>query len=273
MSLRSSLVPWLDDHAPRLIGAARYRYHVSYRGDIVYPRVTALLFERLRARTASAVDVGANVGIFTRYLCQHFSDVAAVEPVPYLVDRLSRSRLANCIVHAVALGDRDGEITLRIPVDACGREMPALSTASTSNRLSFIRSAATVDRTVPVRRLDGVIGGMKNTAFVKIDVEGFEGAVLEGSPRLLAEVRPVLQVEIGRAHNPNYQEVLALLDAAGYQSFALMKDGLYRDVLRLIEEQPVAVSDDDAASPAGCWDYLFTPREKTDALVKDLVRG
>ncbi|MGJ0531948.1 FkbM family methyltransferase [Methylocystis sp.] len=273
MSMRRTVVSWLDEHAPRLIGKARYGYHVGYRGDIVYPRVTGPLYERLGSRSASAVDVGANVGIFTRYLCKHFAAVAAVEPVPYLADRLSRSTPANCTVHPVALGGHDGEVTLRIPVDDAGNETPALSTASSDNRLAFIKNAGTVDRVVPVRRLDALVEGMTNVAFVKIDVEGFEAAVLAGSQTLLADRRPVFQIEIGRAHNPAWRDVIALLDAAGYDAFALASDGLRRDVLRFIEEQPVEVSAKDGASPPGCWDYLFTPREKTKVLVEGLVRN
>jgi FkbM family methyltransferase len=272
MSLRSALVAWLDDHAPRAIGIARYRFHVTYRGAMVYPKVTGPLFDRLDARSSSAIDVGANAGIFTRYLCSRFNSVTAVEPVPYLAERLSRSRPSNCRIEAVALGDSEGVVKLRIPVDAAGNEMPALSTAAAGNALSFISSARTVEREVPCRRLDQIADGMRNLAFIKIDVEGFEGAVLSGASDLLSKTRPVLQIEIGRAHNPRYREVLTQLDEAGFESFSIQKDGLYRDVEKFIQLQPLSVSDSEAASPAGCWDFLFIPRERSAALSAGLVR-
>jgi FkbM family methyltransferase len=272
MSLRSALVTWLDDHSPRLIGVARYRFHVSYRGDIVYPKITGPLFDRLDSRTASAIDVGANAGIFTRYLCGRFQSVTAVEPVPYLAERLAKSRPRNCRVEAVALGENEGSIKLRIPVNAAGKEMSALSTAASGNTLSFIESVNTVEREVPCRRLDQIAGDMRNLAFVKIDVEGFEAAVLAGASEVLTKTRPMLQVEIGRAHNPQYRQVLAMLDEAGFEGFSIQKDGLYRDPERFIEKQPLSVSNDNAASPEGCWDYLFLPRERCAAISAGLVR-
>lgn len=272
MSLKSTLVIWLDDHAPRVIGAARYRFHVSYRGDVVYPEITGPLFDRLDSRAASAIDVGANVGIFTRYLCGRFASVTAVEPVPYLAERLSKSRPHNCRIEAVALGDSDGVVKLRIPVNAEGKEMPALSTAAKENALSFIKSVNTIELEVPCRRLDQIAKEMPNLAFVKIDVEGFEAAVLSGATEMLTKIRPVLQIEIGRAHNPRYQEVLATLDEAGFESFSIQKDGLYRDAEGFIQRQPLYVSNDDAASPEGCWDFVFLPRERSAVISAGLVR-
>jgi FkbM family methyltransferase len=273
MSLKSALVAWLDDHAPRAIGAARYGFHVKYRGEVVYPKVTGPLFERLDSPSSSAIDVGANVGIFTRYLCSRFESVTAVEPVPYLAERLSRSAPSNCRIEPVALGDREGVVSLRIPVNAAGKEMHALSTAADGNALSFIASTGTVEREVPCRRLDQIAAGIRNLVFIKIDVEGFEGAVLAGASDVLTRIRPVLQIEIGRAHNPQYREVLARLDEAGFEAFSIQKEGLFRDVGRFIDEQPLAVSDSEAASPAGCWDFLFIPREISAALSAGLVRG
>jgi FkbM family methyltransferase len=272
MSLKSVLVAWADDHAPRVIGAARYRFHVSYRGDIVYPKITGPLFDRLGSRSAGAIDVGANVGIFTRYLCGRFASVTAVEPVPYLAERLTKSCPPNCRVEPVALGGSDGVIKLRIPVNAAGKEMPALSTAASENALSFIESVATIEREVSCRRLDDVAKEMRNLAFVKIDVEGFEAAVLSGASEVLAKTRPVLQIEIGRAHNPRYREVLATLDEAGFEGFSIQKDGLYRNPESFIEKQPLSVSNEDSASPQGCWDCLFLPQERSAALSAGLVR-
>jgi FkbM family methyltransferase len=272
MSLRSSLVSWLDENAPALIGAARYRYHVGYRGDIVHPAVTRDLFDRLLSRQAAAIDVGANVGIFTRYLASYFAEVVAVEPIPYLADRLMRSAPANVAVRPVALGGNAGSVTLRVPINAVGNEMPALSTAASGNSLTFIPKTGFVERHVEMQTLDDVAAQIANLAFVKIDVEGFEGSVLAGATRLLQRERPVIQLEIGRAHNPNYLDILSLLGAAGYQVYALQKDGLYCDARRFIEAQPVAVTDDEAASPQGCWDYLLVPDERAETLTAGLIR-
>lgn len=273
MSIRSSLVTWLDENAPLLIGWARYRYHVGLKGDIVHPEVTRVLFDRLSSGQAGAIDVGANVGIFTRYLASHFARVIAVEPIPYLADRLGRSAPANVLIRSVALGAETGSVTLRVPIDAAGREMPALSTAAANNQLKFIHNAGLVERQVPMQTLDEVAMQVAHLAFVKIDVEGFEASVLAGATRLLQQERPVIQLEIGRAHNPSYDEILTLLANASYHVFALRKDGLYADARSFIEAQPISVTDADAASPQGCWDYLFVPNERVAELTAGLVKG
>jgi hypothetical protein len=244
MSLRSRFVGWCDANAATFIGNARYHYHVTLRRDIVYPQVSKELFRRINARQASAMDVGANVGIFTRYLCGQFASVIAVEPIPYLADRLNRSKPSNCSVHA----------------------------ASQSNTLSFIDCVDVVEKIVECRLIDDVAGGMKNLGFVKIDVEGFEGSVLAGASHLLSTIRPVIQLEIGRAHNPEYQKVLAKMAEAGFTIFALQKEGIYRDAERFLDQQPLAVSNENASSPEGCWDYLFLPNERADQLSSGLIR-
>ena len=273
MSVRSAVVTWLDDSMPHVMGTARYHYHVSYRGNMVHPAVTAPLFKRLGSHQASAIDVGANAGIFTRYLCGWFATVVAVEPIPYLADRLQRSKPSNCRVEETALGDHEGKVILRVPVDAAGREMPALSTAAAGNTLDMIGRASTIEREVRMRRLDDVAAGLTNLAFVKIDVEGFEATVLAGADGLLRDTRPVIQLELGRAHNAKYGEVLRLLDLAGFDVFAMQNDGLYADAERFILEQPLAVAAECGPVPEGVWDFLFVPRDRTAELTTGLLRG
>ena len=272
MKFGRKFVKWMDSNAPSMIGDARYHYHVGLRGDIVYPKVSPILFERIGSKSATAIDVGANVGIYTRYLCRYFSSVVSVEPIPYLAERLEASGIGNCRVEQVALGDQSEIITMRVPVNAAGDEMPALSTASKDNSLSFIASAGIIERKVQCRRLDEIAQICEKLAFVKIDVEGFEGAVLSGAAKVLTELRPIFQVEIGRAHNPNYLEITSLFAQNEFTGFAVQKDGLYTDVEYFLNSQPLVVSDDELDSPSGCWDYLFIPNERVKIVSADLVR-
>jgi FkbM family methyltransferase len=273
MSIRRKVVTWMDDNTPSLIGSARYHFHVSIRGDIVYPLVSPTLFKRLGADQTDAIDVGANVGIYTRYLSRYFSSVTSVEPIPYLAERLARSRLHNCRVAAAALGGEATTLTMRVPLNALGVEMPALSTASENNSLSFIGSSGVVEKQVPCLRLDDVAEQSKAVTFVKIDVEGFEGEVLSGAANVLKTLRPAFQIEIGRAHNPNYRDILRLFDEAGFRGYAMQKEGLYNDVEHFLDSQPMSVSQNEESSPSGCWDYLFLPNERAEMLSEGLVRG
>jgi FkbM family methyltransferase len=271
MPLKRALVGWLDEHAPGVIGSARYHYHVSVAGSMVYPRWSKILFARLDAPRAVAFDVGANTGIFTRYLCRHFASVVSVEPMPYLAERLARSRPRNCRVEPVALGEARGQVTLRIPVGEDGVEMPALSTASSKNDLSLMSRAGIVEREVECKRIDDLVEQHGAPAFVKIDVEGFEGAVLAGGPGLLTDARPVMQIEIARAQNPEYDRMLRTIENADFDIFAMREEGLYVNARAHIERQPLSVEGPHAPADQGSWDFLIVPREKTRPLLSHLI--
>jgi FkbM family methyltransferase len=272
MTTRTSVVKWLDEYRPGILAAARYYLHVRIRGDLVYPEITKVLFKRLGSNQATAIDVGANVGIFARYLSVHFANVIAIEPTPYLAKRLEMTLPRNCRVEAAALGDQNGNVTLRVPVDGTGKEMHALSTAAHGNSLSLIKNAGFIERNVPMRQLDEIAAPVKKLMFVKIDVEGFEGEVLVGATKTLSLRRPVVQLEISRAHNPNYRDVLKLFETHRYIVFAMQKNGLYKDAESFIQAQPTVVPYEQAALPDGCWDYLFVPEERQEELCGGLVQ-
>lgn len=130
----------------------------------------------------TAVDVGANIGYVTLLLAQTVGpggNVHAFEPDPDNLLELERTvaqnRLPNVRVHPCAVGDAEGVASLASGINA------------------RLRTEGTVP--VRVRRLDDVLRGQR-VDFLKIDVEGHEGAVLAGATRLLAEQRPRLFVEV-----------------------------------------------------------------------------
>ena len=272
MSLfRHLIASTLDKHAPVVSARARYFWHVEVKGRVVYPDLTKRLFRAIDSKHAIAVDVGANVGLFCRYLSHHFATVHAFEPVPYLADRLSRTAPSNCVIHPAAAGSLDGPLTLRIPVDANGRHMHALTTAAETNSLGLFKANAVEEIQSRACKLDTALKGLKKIAFVKIDVEGFEGAVIQGATEILQQHRPLILMEIGRAHNPNYQSVIDKLYGLGYQWFAPSNEGLKSASIDLIEAQPSSADALVGADPDDFqWDFLFVPSEMIE-LTKGLV--
>ena len=140
-----------------------------------------------------AVDVGANVGIVTRYLSQYFKTTHSIEPMPYLASRLKHLQNQRIKVHHCALGAEDGQITMRTPVGENGQLFHALSTASADNVLNMFAHQSIVECIVPQHRLSTLISQKScKVGYVKIDVEGFEFAVLQGALELLNRDRPVI---------------------------------------------------------------------------------
>jgi FkbM family methyltransferase len=161
-----------------------------------------------------AVDVGANVGIYTYALSRAGAVVEAFEPQPACTDVLDAyaGSHAGIHVHHVALGAEPGTATLHVPID--GTRLRAGSASLLAGHATSVQQAVTV-RTLDSYALDDV-------ALIKIDVEGFELEVLAGAGSTLARSRPLLLVEIEqRHHHGPIDGALARIAALGYEGFFL----------------------------------------------------
>lgn len=77
-------------------------------------------------------------------------------------------------------------------------------------------------KAVPVRRLEEIVSGVPD--FIKIDVEGFEAAVLEGAYHLLEKHRPIVQLEV--LHGKSVFR--AFFESLGYrEAWYLWPDAIY----------------------------------------------
>src|SRR2546421_525914 len=64
---------------------------------------------------STAVDVGANRGIYTYSLARHCSVVHAIEPQPWCAETIRSWGSPKVQVHQMAVSDHDGTLTLSIP--------------------------------------------------------------------------------------------------------------------------------------------------------------
>ncbi|EKE77328.1 FkbM family methyltransferase [Oceanibaculum indicum] len=173
-----------------------------------------------------ALDIGANTGLYTHWLLRRARLVVAVEPIPRLSQLVVRRfaaavRDGRLIVENCALGNEDGSATLHIPDG-----MTALSTLQPLEGMANV-----ADITVPVHRLDG-LDSVRDLpiGFMKIDVEGFESAVIEGGLGLLRRHQPTILVEAEERHRPGAVAALrGLLEPLGYSGFFRM-DGQWHPV-------------------------------------------
>lgn len=270
--MKQHILSVLEKYAPLIPNHIRYLRHVRLRSDFVYQSVTQPIFERMGSSQKSAVDVGANLGIFTRYLKAHFAQTIAVEPIPELATKIDRIFGNSVRVENCALGPHEGALLIRTPVDAAGNAMHALTTASKGNDLKMFEHRSVVESTVPAKRLDSFDFGQFPLGFVKIDVEGFELDVLNGASRILAEDRPIFLIEISKGHNPDYIETLRRLEQANYHSFAIASNGLYKGAQEAIDSQPLSLSEPQIGDQAPFFDFLFVPHENVH-IIEDLIRG
>ncbi|MCK6513319.1 FkbM family methyltransferase [Myxococcota bacterium] len=125
------------------------------------------------------VDIGANVGSYTLLACGgRKARGICVEPVPETFSRLS----AN-----VRLNDLSERVTaLNIGLAEKEGEMLFTRSENTMNRVAGLEDQGKETVSVQVRTLDGILGGAVPSV-IKIDVEGFETAVVRGGEKTFRE--------------------------------------------------------------------------------------
>lgn len=271
ISIRKYVLTY-EDSAPSIFNWARYLLHVFIKKDTVYPNVTKAIFKLIRSSDAIAIDVGANVGVVTRYFSRHFAVTHAVEPLPYLSARLKHLQNKHIKVHECALGAEDGQITIRTPCNAGGQPFHALSTASSTNALSMYEHDSVIESIVPQHRLSTLISkNAGRVGYIKIDVEGFEHAVLLGSDELIERDRPMIQMEIEKTHNPKYENVLEFMLQKKYKGFSFAENGLKDNMYECIKAQPVSKNLRINTSVAHQFEFIFIPNEKLNVFKHMIV--
>lgn len=165
----------------RLAGIARSL--AIYHGVPLRARRLARLYAPFVARDALCFDVGAHAGNRVRCWRRLGARVVAVEPQPDFVrilERLFGGDPAVSIVPA-AVGRAEGSAALLV-----SERTPTVTTLSRDwieqvrATPSFHGVAWQQGPAVPVTTLDALIARFGVPAFVKVDVEGLELAVLEG---------------------------------------------------------------------------------------------
>jgi FkbM family methyltransferase len=161
----------------------------------------------------TAFDIGANFGMWSYHLQRHTGGgrVYAFEPVPFThrtlrqVARLLRFR--NVEVIPKGCGDKTGEITFTVPVQASGAVAAGLAYRGGRNddragRETQVRWAATRDIKGEVVALDEFLPGVERLSLVKCDIEGAELYAFRGAERTIDRHLPTVVCEI----NPWYME-------------------------------------------------------------------
>lgn len=172
---------------------------------------------------ATVIDVGANVGQFSRAALTRWpaASVMAFEPLPEAAAAL-RTALAGFTkieVHQTALGDDDGIVTFHPHSYSLSSSALAV-TEEARERYSWADERPPMD--VPVRRLDSILGERKlvTPVLLKLDVQGYELRVLAGAQAVLEQVDAlVLEQAFERFYlgQPLFTETNRFLESMGWR--------------------------------------------------------
>lgn len=150
------------------------------------------------------LDVGANDGGYATAIRRHGYDgrIASFEPVNEPLERLRKkaSHDPGWDVLPYAVGATSGE-TVTINVAGNAAASSSLLPMLDRHKAAAPSAAYVAQQEVALRALDDVVPGITEDSeqrlFLKIDVQGYEGAVLDGAKGLLASGRVVgLQMEL-----------------------------------------------------------------------------
>lgn len=197
----------------------------------------------------TAIDVGANRGLYSYALCRYAAKVEAFEPNPAMVIFTRAKARRRTRVHAVALSNRDGTAPFYIPQTRKGTHAHLIGSLGNRHQADAI-----VQVDVPVATLDSF--GFDNVGFIKIDVEGAELDVLEGARRTIMRDRPILLAELLIQPVPD-----ALTEIAKVES----EYGYVATIRRNNEWQLARVALSDPKRPPQSQNVLFRPRENAAA--------
>lgn len=167
-----------------------------------------------------AIDIGANLGYFTVLLADWVGPqghVHAVEPVEVILKVLRRNAAhrPNVTIHPYALGPQDAAIQLG---NQTRRHTGFM--ASGSNFVLEGEAAPDID-TFPaqMRHPQSLFGGLTRLDFLKVDIEGYETALLPELTGLIQQHEPMILIE---SRYERRQVVIRQLEALGMRGYVLV---------------------------------------------------
>lgn len=173
---------WLPDSDHHLAQQIVNPGNPIFAGKGTYQRNKYLPALKLTKGRKHAVDIGANVGLWSRLMVMDFDKVTAIEPIAEHRACFKRN-VEGAELLPVAVGSSPGKLRIHVPAE-------------------HIASAYVSDEgeEVDVVTIDSL--GIDQIDFLKIDIEGFEYEALLGGEQTIRSTKPVIIIE----QKPNQAE-------------------------------------------------------------------
>jgi FkbM family methyltransferase len=186
---------WFPDQDTHFAGMLKKS--IQKGGGPVYQQSVRQQSIDLTPSRTLALDIGANVGLWSRDLAQAFAQVIAFEPVSDFRDCLIKNVPAtNLEVRGCALGEEDTSINMIITAENTGH--------------SHVDTSTMGQGTTPMYRLDSL--DLRKIDYIKIDCEGYENTILRGARQTIMRDRPIMVVEHKRHKDVGHDDVDQALD-------------------------------------------------------------
>jgi len=171
------------------------------------------LFEQICKEGDTVIEVGANIGTHTQYLSNKVGNngkVLAFEPqrivFQMLCANIALNSLTNVFTYQMALGNEDNTLMI-----------PSIDYSKTGNFGGISIENTKKGEPVIQKKLDSFISQIQRLKLLKIDVEGMEKQVLEGSLKIIKKFKPILYVENDRQEKS--QLLIEYIQSLGYELY------------------------------------------------------
>lgn len=243
MSLKSLIITYMP--ALLLNALKRIHYLRMLKGFTEAEEQDLIVAKQLVRSGDYAVDIGANVGCYTKVLSEVVGPqglIVSLEPVPetfkildHCVKKLS---LTNVQTLNCAASDKNGTMSMLVPRYEAGgyNYYQARLVVRGESRSASQKDVARQEYSnIPVRTLDEVLKDMIHpVTFIKCDVEGHELAVLLGSRKIIDRWMPAWLIEVSGdpdARDSSAATLFELLHKVGYEAWWYTEGRLKRRVL------------------------------------------
>ena len=200
--------PDFETHFPKMLKKSvdkglRPEYQIAVRNRSI----------GLCSKRGTALDIGANVGLWSRDLVDNFAKVVAFEPVAVFRECLEKNVSGpNFFISPLALGDHDTQATMIITEGNSGHSHLDPDTLGTGD--------------VQVVKLDNL--NMEDVDYIKIDCEGYEYRVLQGAEQTVKRCRPIMVIE-QKPHDDYSKDYGQFAAIALLESWGMIKLDQIRD--------------------------------------------
>lgn len=182
------------------------------------------ILKKIINRNDSVIDVGANIGVFTKNLADLVGKeglVIGIEPIPFTYEVLKSNMkyfgLKNVKLYNCAVSAKNGKVTMIVPSSEFGtdnfyeaRISPSLGNSGNTLQIDAIT-------------LDGLSENIgAKISFVKIDVEGHELDCIKGAKNFLIKNKPLLLIEVSGDPDDSSStsfELFKILAELGYSPY------------------------------------------------------
>ena len=186
-----------------------------------------LIINKLIQTGTDSIDVGVYRGVHSYEMSKYSDHVHSFEPNPVIFKELQKylpQIIQNISLYNYALSEKSGKKILKVPI----RD----SRSNKSNYEEYYKMGLATIREKNIfenydefeinsKKLDE-FNFEKRVSFIKIDVEGHEIEVLEGSKELIKKFKPSLMIEIEERHSKrSLEESISYVCSLGYQVFCL----------------------------------------------------